>query len=101
MTEQKESETIRSMPYQGTIEHVRFTGRLTGGLAPGLLDDVFQTIFRVAEEQGISVLIVEQKVRKVLDLSSRVYAMRLGRVAFAGDSDGLKEDTAKLKDIFL
>ncbi len=71
------------------------------GLAPGLLDDVFQTISRVAEEQGISILIVEQKVRKVLGLSSRVYAMKLGRVAFAGSSDGLKEDTARLKDIFL
>lgn len=71
------------------------------GLAPGLVDDVFELISRVAAEQGVSILIVEQKVRKVLDLSGRVYALKLGEVAFAGESAALKEDGQRLRDIFL
>ena len=71
------------------------------GLAPGLLDDVFGLISRVARDQEVSILIVEQKVRKVLDLSGRVYALKLGKVAFEGRSDELKVDKAKLKDLFL
>ena len=71
------------------------------GLAPNLVVTVFKRIADISREAGVAVLIVEQKVRKVLDLSSRVYAMRLGRVAFTGDSARLKEDPAELKDIFL
>lgn len=71
------------------------------GLAPGLVDDVFKLISRVGAEQGVSILIVEQKVRKVLELSDRVYALKLGEVAFAGESAALKEDAQRLRDIFL
>lgn len=71
------------------------------GLAPGLLDDVFQLISQVATEQKISILIVEQKVRKVLDLSNRVYALKLGKISFEGQPEELKGNKAKLKDLFL
>ena len=71
------------------------------GLAPGLLDDVFNLISQVATEQKVSILIVEQKVNKVLDLSNRVYSLKLGKIAFEGPSEELKGDKAKLKDLFL
>ena len=71
------------------------------GLAPGLLDDVFQLISRIAAEQNVSILIVEQKVRKVLDLSNRVYSLKLGKISYEGPSEKLKGDKAKLKDLFL
>jgi branched-chain amino acid transport system ATP-binding protein len=52
-------------------------------------------------ETGVSILIVEQKVRKVLDISNRVYSLKLGKVAFEGASDELKHDKVKLKHLFL
>lgn len=37
----------------------------------------------------------------MLDLSDRVYALRLGKVEYAGDSKGLAADHKKLRGIFL
>ena len=71
------------------------------GLAPGLLDNVFETISNINQKSGIAILIVEQKVRKVLELSDRVYALRLGKVEYAGNSKDLATDHEKLKNIFL
>jgi len=49
----------------------------------------------------VSILIVEQKVRKVLDLSNRVYSLKLGKIAFEGQPEELNGAKAKLKALFL
>lgn len=71
------------------------------GLAPGLLDDVFERISQIRREDRVSILIVEQKVRKVLGLSDRVYAMKLGRSEYGGSSQDLATDHEQLRGIFL
>jgi len=49
----------------------------------------------------VSILIVEQKVREVLNVCDRVYSLKLGKIAFEGQPDELKKDRAKLKELFL
>ena len=71
------------------------------GLAPNLVGSVFDKILQLNREEGITVLVVEQKVRQVLKTCHRVYAMKLGRVVFAGPSEELKDDKAKLRQLFL
>jgi branched-chain amino acid transport system ATP-binding protein len=71
------------------------------GLAPNLLADVFTRITEINRETGVAILIVEQKVREVLEICDRVYSMKLGRVAFEGQPEDLKADKAKIKDLFL
>ena len=71
------------------------------GLAPNLVATVFKRIADIRSEAGVAILIVEQKVRDILEICDRVYSMKLGRVAFAGQPDDLKADKAKLKDLFL
>lgn len=71
------------------------------GLSPNLVRDVFEKIVEINCEVSISILIVEQKVREVLDICKRVYSIKLGKVAFEGSPRGLKEDKAKLKQLFL
>ena len=71
------------------------------GLAPNLVATVFKRIADINRKAGVAILIVEQKVRKVLNLSNRVCALKLGRVVHTGDSASLKADSQKLKDIFL
>ncbi len=71
------------------------------GLAPGLLNDVFKMVTRISREHDISLLIVEQKVRAILDLSDRVYALRLGKIEYAGAAQDLAKDHEQLKRIFL
>ena len=71
------------------------------GLAPRLLDDVFDKITQLRDEQAIGIVIVEQKVREVLDICNRVYSMKLGKIAFEGQPEELKGDKVRLKDLFL
>jgi branched-chain amino acid transport system ATP-binding protein len=71
------------------------------GLSPNLVGTVFEKITEINRLSGVSILIVEQKVREVLEICGRVYSMKLGKVAFEGSPDGLKHDKAKLKHLFL
>ena len=71
------------------------------GLSPNLVDSVFRKISEINANTGVTVLIVEQKVREVLDICTRVYSIKLGKVAFEGTPDELKNDKEKLKQLFL
>ena len=71
------------------------------GLSPNVLTDVFEKIVEVNRSQGVTVLIVEQKVRKVLAIADHVYSLKLGKVAFDGTPAGLSGDPAKLKTLFI
>jgi len=71
------------------------------GLSPNLVGEVFTCITKVSQETGVGILIVEQKVREVLRICSRVYGMKLERVAFAGETAELTHDAEKLRQIFL
>ncbi len=71
------------------------------GLAPGLASAVLGQISEIAGKVGVAVLIVEQKVRRVLQIANRVYALRLGRVAYTGEARILAEDAVTLRGLFL
>lgn len=71
------------------------------GLSPGIVKDVFERIQTIAQETGISILIVEQKVNEVLAICNRVYSLKLGKVFFTGTPDVLKGDKKKIKELFL
>ena len=71
------------------------------GLAPGLVSSVFEKVREINRETGVSMLIVEQKVREVLAVCHRVYSIKLGKVAFTGQPDELVGNRDKLKQLFL
>jgi len=71
------------------------------GLSPNIVKDVFNRIVELNRGTGISILIVEQKVREVLDICQRVYSIKLGKVVYEGVPEDLKHDEAKLKQLFL
>jgi branched-chain amino acid transport system ATP-binding protein len=71
------------------------------GLAPNLLNDVFNKIVVIKKEMNLSVLIVEQKVKEVLAISDRVYSIKLGKNAFEGKPEELLNNKEKLKELFL
>jgi branched-chain amino acid transport system ATP-binding protein len=62
------------------------------GLAPMVVRDFFQTVRRLNEEEGLTVLVVEQDARIALASSSRAYVLEVGRVALSGTSDELQGD---------
>ena len=71
------------------------------GLAPNLVKELFDKFVDLNQKLGITILIVEQKVREVLAISNRVYSLKLGRVAYTGLSNSLIENRKLLKELFL
>ncbi|MDR5694630.1 MAG: ABC transporter ATP-binding protein [Armatimonadota bacterium] len=61
------------------------------GLAPAVVSTVFASIRRLLEE-GITVLLVEQNVRKALELAHRGYVLENGRIVLSGASATLLSD---------
>ena len=50
------------------------------GLAPIVVEQLFDTVARLAKEEGLSVLLLEQNVSQALRVLDRAYVMRSGRV---------------------
>jgi branched-chain amino acid transport system ATP-binding protein len=50
------------------------------GLAPSLVQSIFDTIRNLATTEGLSVLLLEQNVGQALRIADRVYVMRSGRI---------------------
>jgi branched-chain amino acid transport system ATP-binding protein len=61
------------------------------GLAPKMTDFVFEMIVRLREE-GLTVLLVEQKARQALKIADRAYLMETGRILTSGLAHDLLED---------
>jgi branched-chain amino acid transport system ATP-binding protein len=62
------------------------------GLAPVVVQEVFHTIRRIREEQGVTVMIVEQNVTQTLKLADRAYVVENGQVVMSGKSTDLLND---------
>jgi branched-chain amino acid transport system ATP-binding protein len=62
------------------------------GLAPMLVAELFRVIGELNQEEGLSVLVVEQNATLALSASSRAYVLEVGRVAVAGTSDELRRN---------
>jgi branched-chain amino acid transport system ATP-binding protein len=62
------------------------------GLAPIIIDTIEDIIRRLNQEQGLTMLLVEQNVPLALGLAERAYILEGGRVARTGPSDELMED---------
>jgi branched-chain amino acid transport system ATP-binding protein len=66
------------------------------GIAPILVERIYDTI-REINQQGTTILLVEQNANHALDVSARGYVLATGEVALADDSDALRrnEDVRK------
>lgn len=54
------------------------------GLAPFLVREIFHILRTINQEEGVSMLLVEQNARKALDLADQAYLLETGRVALSG-----------------
>jgi branched-chain amino acid transport system ATP-binding protein len=60
------------------------------GLAPTVIQELFAIVTRLNQEEGLSVLVVEQNANVALDSSGRAYVLEVGRVAIEGSSEELR-----------
>ena len=66
------------------------------GLAPVIVDDMFDIFLRINKEKHLPILIVEQNAFMALEVSSRCYVLENGRMVITASSEELaKSDTIK------
>jgi branched-chain amino acid transport system ATP-binding protein len=64
------------------------------GIAPKLVDEIFETLKEINEKQGITILLVEQHVHEALELADRAYVLQTGRVVMEGTGQELLQSDA-------
>ena len=64
------------------------------GLAPVIVDDMFDIIVRINKEEHIPIVIVEQNAFMAMSISHRTYVLEVGHVAAEGESRQLISDPA-------
>ena len=64
------------------------------GLAPKLVEEIFDVIVRLNAENSMTVLLVEQNAFKALEISDRTYVLETGVIVNSGLSSELMCDEA-------
>jgi branched-chain amino acid transport system ATP-binding protein len=62
------------------------------GLAPILTKELFRVLGEICDEQGMTVLLVEQNANLALDFADHAYVLESGRIALEGEADEIKGD---------
>lgn len=70
------------------------------GLAPLVVQEIFRVLQRLRDEQGVTILLVEQNAKAALKLADRGYVLETGKVILEGPADELLEN-AEVKRAYL
>jgi branched-chain amino acid transport system ATP-binding protein len=70
------------------------------GLAPMLVDEIFQIVKRLNEERKLTVLLVEQNATLARAIAEHGYVMENGRIVLEGAAAALR-DNADIKEFYL
>ncbi len=70
------------------------------GLAPLLVDQIFNIIQKINKEEGTTILLVEQNAKRALEISDYGYVLETGLIVAEGESEQLLNDP-KLIEAYL
>ena len=69
------------------------------GLAPLVTREIFRIVRELNEEEGLTVLVVEQNAAIALEVASHAYVLEVGKVAVSGTSEELARDESVRKSL--
>ena len=64
------------------------------GLAPLIVDSIYQILERINRSDGISILLVEQNARRAMDLATTFYLLETGHIVLQGEPGEILENEA-------
>jgi branched-chain amino acid transport system ATP-binding protein len=64
------------------------------GLAPIIIEDLFNNFHRINREAGTTMLVVEQNANIALEIASKGYVLEAGQIVLEGPADKLQNDPA-------
>jgi len=62
------------------------------GLAPVIVQGLFETLREINQESGTALLLVEQNAELALEIASRVYLLEVGEVTASGSAEQFRND---------
>jgi branched-chain amino acid transport system ATP-binding protein len=74
---------------------------LSLGLGPKVVQRLLRSVREFATDRNIGVLLVEQHVRKALEIADRVYVMRRGRIVLHGTASEIGGRVKELETAYL
>lgn len=75
-----------------TSPRVMLLDEPSGGLAPMLVEKVFQSIRQINREFGVAILLVEQNLHQAFGIAQQVSVMRSGRIVYNGTPEEIERD---------
>lgn len=70
------------------------------GLAPNLVDRVYEVLLALRERQGLTLLIVEQSSERALKAADRIYVLRSGQIQLEGNAADMQDGAEVRKAYF-
>jgi len=70
------------------------------GLAPQLVEEIFEIVRRLNAEEGVSFVLAEQNTRMALRYAQHGYILENGRIVLDGESEALA-DNEDVKEFYL
>ena len=67
------------------------------GLSPIYVNEIFDIIQKINQDDGVTVLLVEQNAKKALSIADRAYVLETGKIALRGDAQALMNDDSVKK----
>lgn len=96
--EQQQLATARALIAQPELLMI---DELSLGLAPLIIEKLMEIVQRLVDEEGLTVVVVEQQATFALGYTDRAYFMEKGEVRYSGPSSGLTERGDLLRSVFL
>jgi branched-chain amino acid transport system ATP-binding protein len=80
--------------------HIMLLDEPSMGLAPLLVEEIFEIVQRLNQEQQTTILLVEQNAQAALQVAHRAYVLETGKISMSGDAQELLQD-ARVIDAYL
>jgi branched-chain amino acid transport system ATP-binding protein len=80
---------------------VLLADELSLGLAPIIVQQLFDAIRVAADERGLGVLLVEQHVRSALEVADRIYILQRGRCVLSGTAADMRGRLDEIESAYL
>jgi branched-chain amino acid transport system ATP-binding protein len=80
---------------------VLLVDEMSMGLAPLVVETLFDTVRQVASDHGAAIVLVEQHVKLALDVADEAAVLSRGSIVLRGAAPELRNDTTKLERAYL
>lgn len=70
------------------------------GLAPIIVDEIYASLPKLLDS-GVSIILVEQEVRRVIEISTRLAVLHEGEIVYEGDGQKFRDDPEALTEYYL